>query len=91
MSPPFSVKRMITLTSIKFDSIYGCFFGGVIVEDIPFSVQFVMETWRIMGEKDVCIDDKCYLLIIRALCKGGYLEEVRPSSTYSECIFVINY
>ncbi|PSS31201.1 Pentatricopeptide repeat-containing protein [Actinidia chinensis var. chinensis] len=36
---------------------------------------FVMETWRIMGEKDVCVDDKCYLLIIRALCKGGYLEE----------------
>lgn len=29
-----------------------------------------------MGEKDVDLDDKCYLLIIRALCKGGYLEEV---------------
>ncbi|KAG5542786.1 hypothetical protein RHGRI_015784 [Rhododendron griersonianum] len=36
---------------------------------------FVMETWRTMGEKDVDLDDKCYLLIIRALCKGGYLEE----------------
>ncbi|KAL6995957.1 hypothetical protein U1Q18_006095 [Sarracenia purpurea var. burkii] len=37
---------------------------------------FVMETWRIMGEKDVHMDEKCFLLIIRALCKGGYIEEV---------------
>lgn len=29
-----------------------------------------------MVEKDVDVDDKCYFLIIRALCKGGYLEEV---------------
>ncbi|CAL5332043.1 unnamed protein product [Camellia sinensis] len=36
---------------------------------------FGMETWRIMGEKDVYLDEKCYLLIIRALCKGGYLDE----------------
>ncbi|GFZ10513.1 tetratricopeptide repeat (TPR)-like superfamily protein [Actinidia rufa] len=36
---------------------------------------FVMETWRVMGEKDVYVDDKCYLLIVRALCKGGYIEE----------------
>ncbi|XP_059634066.1 pentatricopeptide repeat-containing protein At1g76280 [Cornus florida] len=36
---------------------------------------FVMETWRIMGEQEVDIDEKSYLLIIRALCKGGYLVE----------------
>ncbi|KAA8537422.1 hypothetical protein F0562_026891 [Nyssa sinensis] len=36
---------------------------------------FVMETWRIMGEKEVDVDEKCYFLVIRALSKGGYLEE----------------
>uniref|UniRef100_A0A5B7C0F4 Pentacotripeptide-repeat region of PRORP domain-containing protein n=1 Tax=Davidia involucrata TaxID=16924 RepID=A0A5B7C0F4_DAVIN len=36
---------------------------------------FVMETWRIMGEKVVDVDEKCCLLIIRALSKGGYLQE----------------
>ncbi|XP_052201836.1 pentatricopeptide repeat-containing protein At1g76280 isoform X2 [Diospyros lotus] len=36
---------------------------------------FVLETWRIMGEKDVYVDNKSYLLILQALCKGGYLEE----------------
>ncbi|KAJ6702312.1 PENTATRICOPEPTIDE REPEAT-CONTAINING PROTEIN [Salix koriyanagi] len=28
-----------------------------------------------MEEKEVGLDSKCYLLMIRALCKGGYLEE----------------
>ncbi|XP_061959942.1 pentatricopeptide repeat-containing protein At1g76280 isoform X3 [Populus nigra] len=35
----------------------------------------VLETWQIMEEKKVGLDSKCYLLMIRALCKGGYLEE----------------
>uniref|UniRef100_A0A6N2M596 Pentacotripeptide-repeat region of PRORP domain-containing protein n=1 Tax=Salix viminalis TaxID=40686 RepID=A0A6N2M596_SALVM len=35
----------------------------------------VLETWKIMEEKEVGLDSKCYLLMIRALCKGGYLEE----------------
>ncbi|KAH8522584.1 hypothetical protein H0E87_003286 [Populus deltoides] len=35
----------------------------------------VLETWQIMEEKEVGLDSKCYLLMIRALCKGGYLEE----------------
>ncbi|XP_042480885.1 pentatricopeptide repeat-containing protein At1g76280 isoform X2 [Macadamia integrifolia] len=36
---------------------------------------FVMETWRIMEEKEVAISRRCYFRIIRALCKGGYVEE----------------
>ncbi|XP_042952109.1 pentatricopeptide repeat-containing protein At1g76280 isoform X4 [Carya illinoinensis] len=36
---------------------------------------FVMETWRLMEEREIGIDKLCYLLIIQALCKGGYLEE----------------
>uniref|UniRef100_A0A6N2MBK0 Pentacotripeptide-repeat region of PRORP domain-containing protein n=1 Tax=Salix viminalis TaxID=40686 RepID=A0A6N2MBK0_SALVM len=35
----------------------------------------VLETWKIMEEKEAGLDSKCYLLMIRALCKGGYLEE----------------
>ncbi|KAI3459886.1 hypothetical protein Pfo_016549 [Paulownia fortunei] len=35
---------------------------------------FVMETWKLMEEKDI-ESDKCYFLTIRALCKGGYLKE----------------
>ncbi|KAG6683350.1 hypothetical protein I3843_12G008600 [Carya illinoinensis] len=37
---------------------------------------FVMETWRLMEEREIGIDKLCYLLIIQALCKGGYLEEL---------------
>ncbi|KAK1392976.1 pentatricopeptide repeat-containing protein [Heracleum sosnowskyi] len=37
---------------------------------------FVMETWRTMQLKEVSMSGKCYLLITRALCKGGYIEEV---------------
>lgn len=36
---------------------------------------FVMETWKIMEEKEINVSDKCYSLAIRALCKGGYLKE----------------
>lgn len=36
---------------------------------------FVMETWRTMEEKEVNMNGKCYLLIIRSLCKGGYVDE----------------
>ncbi|PIA46252.1 hypothetical protein AQUCO_01500044v1 [Aquilegia coerulea] len=36
---------------------------------------FVMETWRIMEEKEIGMNTTCYMLIIQALTKGGYLEE----------------
>ncbi|CAN4094074.1 unnamed protein product [Withania somnifera] len=36
----------------------------------------VMETWKIMEEKEINISDKCYSLAVRALCKGGYLKEL---------------
>ncbi|KAK4853404.1 hypothetical protein QYF36_008673 [Acer negundo] len=36
---------------------------------------FVMETWRIMEEKEIGLNNTCYLLMMRALCKGGHLEE----------------
>lgn len=36
---------------------------------------FVMETWRLMEQREIGLDKICYLLIIRALCKGGYVEE----------------
>ncbi|KAJ8538174.1 hypothetical protein K7X08_014714 [Anisodus acutangulus] len=36
---------------------------------------FVMETWKIMEEKEINISGKCYSLAVRALCKGGYLKE----------------
>ncbi|VVA34279.1 Hypothetical predicted protein [Prunus dulcis] len=36
---------------------------------------FVMETWRIMDEKEISLNNICSLLMVHALCKGGYLEE----------------
>ncbi|XP_047975263.1 pentatricopeptide repeat-containing protein At1g76280 isoform X1 [Salvia hispanica] len=36
---------------------------------------FAMETWKLMVEKDVKLSGKCYLFTIKALCKGGYLDE----------------
>ncbi|KAL5557746.1 hypothetical protein UlMin_033957 [Ulmus minor] len=36
---------------------------------------FVMETWRVMEAKKIGLDNNCFLLMIRALCKGGYLDE----------------
>ncbi|KAF9620234.1 hypothetical protein IFM89_010969 [Coptis chinensis] len=34
-----------------------------------------METWRIMEEKEIEMDTRCYRSIIQAVTKGGYLEE----------------
>lgn len=34
-----------------------------------------------MEEKEIDMNNRCYLLIIRALCKGGYLEQVPPYLT----------
>ncbi|OMP03083.1 hypothetical protein CCACVL1_02610 [Corchorus capsularis] len=36
---------------------------------------FVMETWRLMEEKEISLNYQCYFLMIQALCRGGYLEE----------------
>ncbi|CAA0807484.1 Pentatricopeptide repeat-containing protein [Striga hermonthica] len=36
---------------------------------------FVMETWKVMLEKDVELSDNCYFLTIRSLCRGGHLKE----------------
>ncbi|GAB2289289.1 hypothetical protein Dimus_023593 [Dionaea muscipula] len=36
---------------------------------------FVIEMWRILEEKGIVLGDKCCLLMVRALCRGGYLEE----------------
>ncbi|VVA34429.1 PREDICTED: pentatricopeptide repeat-containing [Prunus dulcis] len=38
-------------------------------------ISFVMETWRIMDEKEISLNNICSLLMVHALCKGGYLEE----------------
>ncbi|CAK9178337.1 unnamed protein product [Ilex paraguariensis] len=38
-----------------------------------------METWRAMEENDIEMNGRCYFLIIRALCKGGYLKEAFTS------------
>ncbi|KAJ4717572.1 Pentatricopeptide repeat [Melia azedarach] len=36
---------------------------------------FVMETWRMMEDKEIGLNNTSYLLMMQALCKGGYLEE----------------
>lgn len=36
---------------------------------------FVMEMWRILEEKHITLGDKSCLLMVRALCRGGYLDE----------------
>ncbi|KAL5706211.1 hypothetical protein ACHQM5_024410 [Ranunculus cassubicifolius] len=36
---------------------------------------FGLETWRIMEEKEICVNKRCYMLVMQALTKGGYLEE----------------
>lgn len=36
---------------------------------------FVMEAWRIIDEKEISVNSRCALLMMQALCKGGYLEE----------------
>ncbi|KMS99545.1 hypothetical protein BVRB_1g022740 isoform A [Beta vulgaris subsp. vulgaris] len=36
---------------------------------------FVMEAWRVLEGNKIALSWKCYILIARALCNGGYLEE----------------
>ncbi|KAM0014638.1 putative tetratricopeptide-like helical domain superfamily [Helianthus debilis subsp. tardiflorus] len=36
---------------------------------------FVLEIWKTMEEKGIDLNNKCHTLMIRALCKAGYLEE----------------
>ncbi|XP_061356576.1 pentatricopeptide repeat-containing protein At1g76280 isoform X2 [Gastrolobium bilobum] len=36
---------------------------------------FVMEMWRLMELKDVSMNYICFVLMMQALCNGGYLEE----------------
>uniref|UniRef100_A0A803MXF1 Pentatricopeptide repeat-containing protein n=1 Tax=Chenopodium quinoa TaxID=63459 RepID=A0A803MXF1_CHEQI len=36
---------------------------------------FVMEIWRVLEGHDIALNWKHYILIVRALCNGGYLEE----------------
>ncbi|CAI9270446.1 unnamed protein product [Lactuca saligna] len=36
---------------------------------------FVLEIWKTMEEKGVDINNECHILMIQALCKGGYIEE----------------
>ncbi|KAL4310638.1 hypothetical protein GQ457_01G008730 [Hibiscus cannabinus] len=36
---------------------------------------FVMETLRLMVEKEIGLNEKCYYCMVQALCRGGYLEE----------------
>ncbi|XP_057427253.1 pentatricopeptide repeat-containing protein At1g76280-like [Lotus japonicus] len=37
---------------------------------------FVVEIWRLMELKDVSMNNICSSLMMKALCKGGYLDEV---------------
>ncbi|KAL6216337.1 hypothetical protein ACLB2K_009560 [Fragaria x ananassa] len=37
---------------------------------------FVMEAWRIMNEKEISLNSPCSSLMVKALCEGGYLEEL---------------
>ncbi|KAL6527177.1 hypothetical protein OROGR_016267 [Orobanche gracilis] len=36
---------------------------------------FVMETWKLMEERDIELTGNCYFLTIQSLCRGGYLKE----------------
>uniref|UniRef100_A0A2P2JBY2 Pentatricopeptide repeat-containing protein At1g76280 isoform X1 n=2 Tax=Rhizophora mucronata TaxID=61149 RepID=A0A2P2JBY2_RHIMU len=36
---------------------------------------FAMEIWKFMLDKDISPNETCHLLMTRALCNGGYLEE----------------
>ncbi|XP_051126497.1 pentatricopeptide repeat-containing protein At1g76280 isoform X2 [Andrographis paniculata] len=57
---------------------------GLLAKDFVYILQycatepdplFVMETWKVMKEKDIELSEKCYFLTIRALSKAGYLKE----------------
>ncbi|KAJ8755154.1 hypothetical protein K2173_018952 [Erythroxylum novogranatense] len=36
---------------------------------------FAIDTWNAMVEKKTDLNERCFLLVMRALCNGGYLEE----------------
>lgn len=46
-------------------------------------LQFVLETWRMMEENEIIPDSISSSLMIRALCKGGYLDEVKLYEMYT--------
>ncbi|CAN1311614.1 Pentatricopeptide repeat-containing protein At1g76280 [Linum perenne] len=49
-------------------------------------LQFAMETWRAMEKNNVSPNHICYLHMVKALCRGGYLEEASKLVTYAgEC------
>ncbi|CAN1796484.1 Pentatricopeptide repeat-containing protein At1g76280 [Linum perenne] len=49
-------------------------------------LQFAMETWRAMEKNNVSPNHICYLHMVKALCRGGYLEEASNLVTYAgEC------
>ncbi|KAL5778360.1 hypothetical protein ACOSP7_011286 [Xanthoceras sorbifolium] len=45
---------------------------------------FVMETWKVMEEKEIGLNNNCYLLMMRALCNGGHLEEALNLLNFTE-------
>lgn len=46
------------------------------VISVLLSLQIVLNTWDIMVERDISMDNVCSSLMLRALCKGGCLDEV---------------
>jgi len=52
------------------------FVNAKFIPSLFYILQFVMEIWRFMELKGVSMNDICSSLMIEALCKGGYLEEV---------------
>ncbi|CAN0877087.1 Pentatricopeptide repeat-containing protein At1g76280 [Linum grandiflorum] len=49
-------------------------------------LQFAMEIWRLMEMNNVSPNYYCYLCMVKALCRGGYLEEASNLITYAgEC------
>lgn len=67
--------RMLTIVELE-SQTYHLILFHVALMAFFFGMQFVMETWRLMEDKEIGVDKLCYFLIIQALCKGGYLEEV---------------
>ncbi|XP_068639656.1 uncharacterized protein [Aristolochia californica] len=45
--------------------------------EIFLHMQFAMETWKAMDRKDIHMNRKCSMFIIRALSKCGYLKEMK--------------
>lgn len=71
-SSVFHVLKLVT---------YDCF-----IIAIYFLLQFVMEAWRVLEGNKIALSWKCYILIARALCNGGYLEEVWTLEHLSACL-----